>query len=58
MGSKFTAADNRAIRWFFENNPNLRAEMAPYPMIGYSEGETFTKVHISVIRGRYKKDGR
>lgn len=53
MGSGFKPTDQRAIRWFFQENPHLKPQMAAYPHIAYEENGKRVEKHVNYIRILY-----
>lgn len=54
MSNGFKPTDHRVIRWFFQEYPDLKPQMAAYPYVAYKENGKQVEKHITYIRYMYK----
>lgn len=55
MGSQFSAQDQKAIQWFFEQNPRFKPTITYYPVVSYWDGKDYKEKHIAVVRQAYRR---
>ena len=57
----FSPNDKKAMKWFFESNPQFRPRLMVYPYLAWSSGGKHEEKHVKTVRrdweNRNKKEG-